>query len=386
MPKATNEKIVVNVGGKKKKTRKRHRKGKGKMRRALAKKFGVPRSQIDLSKLTPGGLGFLKCAIAGVDFPGVRASGVPDDSSVPSFCVRNKQTFVFTVSSSALYVMVAPTPGVACWSTADTTTQWSPSYFKDFATLFGDTSTAPYGAVNATDFRYMSMSVEAKTTSSALNAAGSLCVARNSGVELTQAIQSSGPVQGLEGLFITGLPESNLTGLSSTAGSKVFHVNTGAYSWSPNDHGTWEFSKLFTGCNGINSNDLTLGGPALNGKVMGWGNLAPIMIALEGSNTSTNLIVSVETCIEYIPRAGTLMAEMCSPSCPHDPLAMEMYDRAVIELPAVVEVAKNDSFWESFLRVISGASAAIAPFAGPYAPIASGVGAIATGLRSIVFH
>jgi len=333
---------------------------------------------------TPTGVEFLQCAIAPVDFPGTRPGGVPDKMSAPSFVIRHKMVMTLPGSAAGTYMLVAPTPGVACWlNQTGPTGSYTSVPFPDFVSIFGNTAAAPFGTINAEKFRYISINVEMKPVSAILNNAGLISAARIPGVTINDDITPTNVVT----RYMTGLTTVNSTNLSTMPGYFMGHVNQGVYGWAINETGTWEVRPLWINTQGLNGVDAgqTGGGFEMSGPVMGWGDLTPLGISVEATNAQTSFALIIEACVEYFPRAGTMISEMSSPSPPLDEEALEVYSFAARKMPAFVPADKNAGFWDLFLGLVSSAAGTIAPFLGPVGMgIATGISAVAGGIRSLI--
>jgi len=341
------------------------------------------RRSIDRMALTPAGKQFLQCTIAPKDFPGLRPGGVPDEYGGGSFTYRHKAQFPITIGGGKQYIVVLPTPGVAYWQTnADPNTgpTLQPVLYPDFGSFFGSILVAPYGTTNVNRFRYLSMIAELKQTGPILSSGGYITAARAPAISMVEQLANT---TGNVSFKISGLDDIDGSHLMRLPGSYTGHVNDGVYGFAVNESGDWDFKDLTiatTQVQGVDANELL----ALNGNFMGYGNMSPLCIAIEGSNANTTFILEVECCIEYAARAGSLMSNMMAPSPPHDAMALELYSKAAREMPAFVRAHVNAGFWDRFLGIVSGLAGGIAPFLGPVGMgVATGVSTVAGALRQL---
>lgn len=327
--------------------------------------------------ITEAGEMFLKCGFAGVDFPGISGAGVPDRYGGPSLRIRHRTTVTFT--GNAWFAML-PTPGVAVWSSGTdpaTGGAFAPTYFSDASSLFPP---AGNGSEVVERFRIISHTLEVKPVSAVLNNAGMFNVARLPGIEVTEQVSASTVMS----KYIDGMDSVTQTAISAQAGARMFHVNEGFYTFAINEGGEWDFSPIIVGTSSLWGSDPGEGSTAvLSGRFLGFGNTTPIGISFTGSNSSTSYAMTIEMCVEYVPRAGTMLAEMAAPSPPYDPVALDVYSRAARSLPSSVPAAENKGFWDKVLSVVSSAAGLLAPIAGVYAPVVAGVGMVASGIRSL---
>lgn len=342
--------------------------------------------------LSPAGEQFLKCAIAPKDFPGLRAGGVPDEYAGPSFTLRHSflETMSVTPGTGRQWFAVLPTPGVAFWYADTPAGPWKPKYYPEFASLFGDSSdpTFMYGTINVERFRYVSQIVEVKFAGQVLNAQGTLTAARMPGIEVNEQVEpGTASVPNAVSKYITGLITTNQSDIASMPGFYTGNVIKGLFGWSVNEGGSWDFNPIWMETLGLNTrdNDHAAGPFLLDGEVMGWGNIVPIVFCQTGSNDASALSINVECCIEYCPRSSSLMARMSAPSPAHDPVALELYSKAGKNLAAFVPADENDGFWDKFLNIVSSVSGFLAPVLGPRGKlIAGGISALTSGIRSLI--
>lgn len=97
-----------------------------------------------------------------------------------------------------------------------------------------------------------------------------------------------------------------------------------------------------------------------------------------GLTKETVLTLDVRFIVEVAPtQANTTLVSLASPSSQYDPLALELYSRAVRELPPGVKVSANAAgdWW----RVVSGAIKVASPIASKFGPYGQAASAIMSG-------
>lgn len=101
-----------------------------------------------------------------------------------------------------------------------------------------------------------------------------------------------------------------------------------------------------------------------------------------GLSKESILTLDVRFIVEVAPtHANTTLVSLASPSSQFDPLALELYSRAVRELPPGVKVSANAAgdWW----RVVSGAIKVVAPIAAKFGPYGQAASAIMSGAGAI---
>lgn len=281
------------------------------------------------------------------------------------------------------WFMFLPTPGVAYWVTgvdpSTTAATWTAVLYPDFASVFGDNNANPYyGTVNVERFRYVSMNMEVKNISAVLNSAGAIHAARCPGIEISKTMGPTGNMN----MYLTGSNSITPATLSTMPGSYMGHINDGVYGWAVDLGDEFEFSDIWINTNTIPDAEDN----ALAGKWMGFGNVTPIGMSITGtSGASTTYMLMVESCIEYVPRAGSLLANMANPSPPHDPLALESYSSAAKKMPAFVPAKENAGFWDKFLGIVGTVAPILGSFFGPVGrAVGMGVGMASDTIRAAI--
>lgn len=339
------------------------------------------------------GIRYLQCAIAPRDFPGIMA-GLPDTYTGKSSVVRQKLTVpIGAPPSTADYwnasIIIPPIPNVAMLLAAnhDTanppagpTQQWAAYDYSTAGSIFPNIDTAPsYGTGMVEMFRYVSLTAELKMVGPVLSTGGTIAAARLPGFTIVDANSTTTPK------YFTGFGDATMTRLQSLPGFYVGHVNEGVYGWSIHQNPTVPFEKLWlnTKYNAfgiIDAGTVTAAPGAASGYYMGYGSQQPMGIAISFATPTTAFVVEIEAVIEYQPRANSLMAQMMSDAPLHDEAALDSYELAVRTLPAFVPAAKNDGFWENFLKAISFGAGIVGNFLGPVGKAASTLLSVGTGL------
>jgi hypothetical protein len=376
--------VVTKQSRRKNKLKKTGRKG------GRPKGQGHVRSLSRLKGLTEHGLRFLQCAIASRDFPGAK-SGVPDCSTGSSVVMRHRSTTSFTGTAGGLWTcLLLPTPGVASWTqngAPGSSATYGGNAFPDYGSLF---TTGQNLTQNVNAFRYIGMTFEIRPISAILNNAGMLQCARVPGISMninpTPQISSSTT----SNAFISGLYNMTNSNMAMSPAFFCGHINQGVYGWSVNNQATWQYSPLLItdGTGDVPYAESATSAPALdinaNLQMLGWGNMSPMMVSIQGTNATTAWVMVVEHIIEYRTVPGSILSEAAE-SAPMvcDEIAIAEYLSAARSLPAFVTADENAGFWDRFLEAIAAGSAAVSPFLGQYSAIATGVSSLAMGLRTL---
>jgi len=349
--------------------------------------------------LTDSGLRYLECAIAPRDFPGVM-SGIPDAYCGKSAVVRQKMLLPIgpptgTTSSWNTSIMVPAIPNVGAMiiQNHDTATPpntaaatWSVFDYANAGTIFPNPADSPdFGTSMVQKFRYVSLTAELKQVGPALTAGGTISAARLPGA----GHSASHGALGTMFTYLTGFDDIDMVDLQPLPGFYVGHVNAGVYGWSIHQNPANEFDDLFLNSTyaefGYTESGTPIKGAGASGFFMGFGSQQALAIAITGATLGTSFVLEVEAVIEYQPRAKSLMSSMMADAPPHDPLALDSYQKAVSQLDALVPAAQNAGFWDMFLRVISFGAPIIGAITGPIgrtvgAVIGSAASALRTGL------
>lgn len=335
--------------------------------------------------ITEYGRRFLQCAIASRDFPGAKA-GVPDCQSGASVVLRHRVTRTFAGTAGGSWsCLVLPTPGVSSWTTntlPSNTTAYGANPFPDYVSLFGN-NTASGQTANVNGFRYVGMTVEIKPVSATLNSAGLITCAR------VPTIRSTPNPNPTETDFISGVWGLTQEGLTAMPAFYCGHINQGVYGWSVNNQSTWPFADVDLGIEPTpvraaenSAQDVLVVGPA--SQFLGMGNMTPIVICITGTNANTAWALTVEHVVEYRAVPNSILAESASTPPPCDAVALDYYNTAARSMQAFVPADQNDGFWQRFLAAIGAGATAAAPFLGNWGMAAGGLGALATGMSTLM--
>lgn len=281
-------------------------------------------------------------------------------------------------------------PGIAYMlaqpNVTDTGFTYTFKYFPDYAAFYGPTGSqsATSMLANVQKFRMIGSTVRAQATSSVLNNSGRLTAVRLDNVSRTDVNSSDNFT------YITGLGNLDLNEISSYPGAVTAHVNDGLTSWTVNTQPMWEFSDIWASQTALfkaeaGSANTTLASAGLGNLLTGWGNTVPLALMISGSNTNTSITLELTQTVEYIPTPGSLLSGQCKPSPEYDPTALSAYKQAARQLPVAVPRAKNDGFWDSFLKVVGAVAGTVGPMFGPKAALlGASISTITGGLRSLL--
>jgi len=352
------------------------------------------------SQLSPAGKAFLKCAFAPPDFTSDPGMGIPDRYNGKTF--MDKACSAVAVAPTAgndTYYLVAPTPGIAFWTTTTTTgtpltssSVWTPvlhsGYFGAGQPLFGGPTSAN---TNVDKFRYASLAAGFYTTSSAMTTAGSVQVWKmpltlveeyyNKTVATTPAVtfDASAPiVAGLDGSTV--VPRDNYS-------QGVIH---GMYTISTNNQEEFRFLDIHPGINRLPSTNYTssmwgvLNATASNAAIVGVGDLDAICIKVSvPTGASVSGVLKSWACIEFRTVPDSIYDRLCSNSPDYDPIALALYRQAAKGLPLAVMSAENANFWQRLLEVLGIGAAAAAYVPGPVGIIGAGASMLISGMKEL---
>jgi hypothetical protein len=336
------------------------------------------------------GTNFLKCAFAPPDFNNDPGQGIPDTFEgivLPRKDVLT-QSINFTANSDT-YIVIAPTPGVAYWTTnvpvgtslAGATLTAVP--MPGFTTLFGTTSQSR--ATQVTAFRYASMVAGLYPTSNLMQFAGSINVWK---IPLKQELASyfvavpTTPVTTLaqEAWTINGLESLDSVGNDNYSGSFI----EGCFSQSVNNEPTFAFNSIMEGLSTVPSSAVSLATVgqfltlnATGAGYMGMGSMDTIVIKVSSPTGAVNAaMLKTWACIEYRVNSSSALYQSAHISPAHDPMALEMYRKIAHEVPVAVACRDNATFWERVKKLLNAGLTGAMSIPGP-------VGMAATGIRGI---
>jgi len=333
---------------------------------------------------TQDGLSFLKCAFAAPDFESDAVAGVPDEYNGRTICKKHR--FVGSQLQSTTYdtfFLLLPTPGVAYWFAAVTagsfpgaSTQWTPVYYGDTATLFPQ----DLETTTTEKFRYISNSLELICTSNATQWAGSLTawkfpISIISNQDLT--INPS-PLLQAQSFSVTGLQSTSAVGPNNYCTPS----NMGIFINACHEQPSWQFQPILNGLKAIpqqlpNVSDYG----QLNGRIMGMGNLSGVCVRISAS--TTNFVIKTWACIEYMVNTNSTIYDYTRTSPAYDPVALLSYKTICNNLPIAVDYFHNESFWQRILAMFMNTTKAASVLPGAPGAIAAGLNMVGEGMRGL---
>jgi hypothetical protein len=349
------------------------------------------------------GLAFLKCAFAPPDFNSDPGQGIPDafegKTLVRKDVTTNSLSVTGPVGGNETFILVAPTPGIAYWSTTiagsgnfpTAASTWSPVYVPGFSTLFGTAGTtgANSRATQVSAFRYASQNVGVYPNSNLMQFAGAITVWKiplrlvQSNYSVTIPTTVPQTIQQL-GWVLNGLDGTSIVSPDNYVGTFI----EGCFSQTACNEPEFEFNPIIEGLAtlpvlGTSGNPNNQFGQ-LNGDVLGVGSMDGIIIRLSSPASAINsMIVKTWSCIEYRVNPNSALFQSAKDSPPLDSIALAAYRQVAKEIPVAVPYHMNSNFWnrvQSILgKVISGASM----LPGPIGDVARGVGATTRALQGL---
>lgn len=339
------------------------------------------------ANISQQGLSFLKCAFAPPDFFANDVAGVPDDYEGQSLVKKHRSITPCTFTPNIDYwYLMAPTPGIAfytCVLTAGSmptaSTVWTPIYYSDASSMFGDTTGS--GAANVvTRFRYVSNHFEFVPTTNAMQWTGTIQVIK---CQVAFVIRDQNSVGGNFG-SISGLNSSN--GIAN-ANQYTAPFIQGCYVGAYNCGAKFDFSQTIEGYaqvpTTINSTKGDFG--ALQGFYGMDNNFESVMVRFSGigSNTNNSGVIKTWACVEYQAVPGSPLYEYQTIS-PCNSAALHAYRQIIKGLPLAVSYLDNDNFWERVLRILRQITKAGSYIPGPVGMIAGGANTMVDGISSLV--
>lgn len=316
-----------------------------------------------LTGLTPGGVGFLKCAFAAPDFDVSGTAGVPDmyagRSLTKLHCFTANVTFNAGRDS---YYIVPPAPGVAYWfNSAPTGTQpignWTSTYFSDTSILFNqDLSGLGQGSTsNFNRFRHISLCAEIQPTVNEMLWAGTISCVRNpmSFSDFAAIGVDAAVIPILTGFRAVVNPSG--TNFASATNQYASPFNEGVYTCSLNRNSTFEFKDIMNSQPlTVTSTDSAITTTTVTGNMFGMDDLDSIVFVVsvpEGGSDMTG-ILRVWAYVEYTPTINSSLYEFSRLSAPHDQRALELYKSVCSQLPIAVGWHENANFWSRILQIL----------------------------------
>jgi len=347
------------------------------------------KASLNLNKITPEGVRFLKCAFSAPDFDGSGTYGVPDEYCGKSIAVKHRLTQPGTFNSTNdVYILILPTPGVAFYTafvpagTSPTAaTVWTGTNYSDFVSFFV-AGGAGVTALVMNKFRFVSQHFEIVNTTNANSWSGSI-QAWKMPVQVTIGDNSTFTV-----------PKRVITGLNATAATDQDTYsggfNLGVYAGSYNKGSTdWGFSPIMTsvyeipdGTAGVADWGQVLGSPGY--FIPGFdNNFESTCIKVSGVTGTNSAILRAWACVEYQFVPGNPMYEMQNLKFTCDQKALELYRYIVMNLPPGVSAFDNANFWSRVLNIIKSISGGMSLMPGPYGLAATGVNSIARAIEEL---
>lgn len=351
--------------------------------------FRMAKMSSAMTRITPAGMSFLKCAFAPPDFSGSDVKGVPDMFQGKSLIKKHRYIGGLNVPASAdTYILLLPVPGYAyfqvTWPSGTplaSVAAFTGTPYSDFNTVFNSAGVAGDNTADLVNrFRYVSNHFELIPTTNAMAWTGNIqCFKFN----LSAGIRQSLTANATNILSVMGLQSLNATNADQYTGPFNLGVYTGAYNTGNGFNFNNIIEKAINVPSIISAGDfgqLICGGgfPGLDSNF----DCVCIKISGVGTNTANTCILKTWACVEYLAQPGSSVYEYQTFSCV-DPVAMEMYRAIIKELPVGVSFLDNEGFWSRVLSIIKRVSGAASVLPGPYGAIASGVNMTTTALESL---
>lgn len=346
-----------------------------------------------LSKISPDGIKFLKCAFAPPDFANADLKGVTDQYSGPSLIKKARYNGTWTTGHDRVdYILLLPTPGVAFWHLTKTaasptvlyTDHFTPVFYSDIVQMFGPKVANVTDNVN--QFRYISNHIELIPTINATQWAGSIQAFKLPISVVTRVNNTTGGV-----MTATGINGVNGTNTNMYTGP----ICNGFYGGTYSADSTFRFNPIFDNTWGIPDSiqaqdfcrldelNMPNGNPM---GVIGFDNGFESMLVKITNPSDTLLdsfIVKAYSCVEYKCSPGSTLVEYQSLSPPEDQVAIDLYKAIIKELPIGVHYLDNDTFWERVLNIITRVSGTLSVLPGPYGLAAGGVNSISRAMQQM---
>jgi len=349
------------------------------------------------------GEAFLKCAFAPPDFNTDPGQGIPDSFEGKTLVRKDVTTNSLSITGGAsnpeTFILIAPTPGIAYWSTTVTTagafptaaSVWTPTYVPGFTTLFGATGSAGTNnrASDVSMFRYASQNVGVYPTSNLMQFAGAITVWK---IPL-RMVQSSYPV-----VIPTTVPQTiqqmgwNMNGLEGTSiVSPDNYVGTfieGCFTQTACNEPEFDFTPIIEGLSvlpilGTSGNPNQQFGQ-LNGDVLGLGQMDSVVIRISTPTAAVNsMVIKTWSCIEYRVNPNSALYQSAKDSPPLDVVALAAYREVAKSIPVAVPYHKNSDFWNRVSAILNKVLSGASYIPGPIGDVASGINATTKALRGL---
>lgn len=360
--------------------------GKGNRQIVISREL---KASLNLNKVTPEGVKFLKCAFSAPDFDGSGTYGVPDEYCGKSIAIKHRLTTGSSFATgSDYYILLLPIPGYSYFYAQTTagvppgaTTLWTGVIYSDFQSLYGGGNTGDE-AFNVTKFRYVSQHLEIISTTNANNWSGSI----QSWKLPVQVMFGDNSAFTASRRQISGLNGTAANDQDMYTGGFNLGVYTGAYNKGSTD---WAFSSTWNNVFEI---------PNVPLLASDWGqviaqtgyylpgfdnNFETTCIKVSGISGTNSAILRTWACVEYQFVPGTMMYEMQNLKFTCDKRALELYRYIVMNLPAGVSAFDNANFWSRVLAIIKQVSGGLSMLPGPYGLAATGVNSLARAVEEL---
>jgi len=334
------------------------------------------------------GIEFLKATIAPRDFPGVVPAGVPDRFGGATFVMQHQvSTSISSSATQDLHLCMLPALPSALWTLlggASASSTWTGVQFPNvLAQVFQDIS----ASATTTDsfisgFRVLGGTFELIPTTAPASTPGVVYATRGS-VRIAPS-EISGSTAGAVWIP-TGMEHANQQDISSGPHYSG-PLASGVYMPMVCNNPDWSFvPPLYRHPTlPVKPGDAVTSG-VLNGPVVGFDNgMQSLICTVPTTGVVTSYVVTVSLLVEYLPDTGNLLSYLAHQSPSHDPVAMEIYERFVKDMPVAVPAYENGGFWDRFLRVIGSLGSALSVIPGPFGMIAGGVGMTANAIASAI--
>jgi hypothetical protein len=344
-----------------------------------------------LSRLSPGGLAFLKCAFASPDFSVDPGQGIPDQFHGRTLGIKDCFTTALSFTANTdTYILQAPVPGYAYFK-AEVAVGTDPVIFQgvpfpSYQVNFGNGSDAQN---NFSKFRYASMASGIYPTSNMMQFSGSIQAWRID-LNLAENLDSSAVVgivdnsivkkriQGLQGV-VTLAPRDNY--------SESFIK--GAYTFAFDKSQDFEWNDFCSAIVYTQDGNVPATGKRLvnqaNMRLPGLGNVNTIVYKISTPTAAVNTaMMRFWNCIELQPDTQSALFQFSGVSPPHDPVALEIYHTLKMRFPVAMPCSENSKFWDTVLRAIEHASRIGMLVPGPIGLISGGVNTIASTLQGLI--
>lgn len=343
------------------------------------------RSIVPRNKLTPDGLGFLKCAFAPPDFAETQVRGIPDSYRGKTLLKKHRLTANLTLNSTLdYYIILAPTPGIAYWVWTGATgtlpspaSVWTAVAYSDLTALFADGNKA---ADILNSYRMVSNHFELISTTNQMSYSGTISVLKCN-LNLINRNQAT------DIWSITGLQSSASTNCPIFSTPTINGVYVGCY----NSQVDFPFQPILENISSacipatIAASDWGQLSAAGVGVFPGFYNgFESSVIKITNMSTTNTMIVKCWSCVEYQVVNTSTLTDYTSVSPPLDMVAIRAYREIVLSLPIAVMAKDNAGFWQrvlSILRTITGVGAALP---GPYGIMSGGVNSIVGGIQELM--